>query len=136
MSTSESQPEKYTLTGCNELQQIRFRTVGIKRPCDFVSLTLSTVESPELNKVVLDIACGEVNCQRKFDADVDLASWVPVDRALCALAEKVGVGSPGVEFEVAVRVKGPKEVVRAVNGSKMFSGLRKKGLITVSRSQR
>jgi len=110
--------------------------VGIKRPCDFVPLTLSTVESLELNKVVLDIACGEVNCQRKFDADVDLASWVPVDRALCVLAEKIGVGSPGVEFEVTVRVKGPKEVVRAVNGSKMFSGLRKKGLVTVSRSQR
>jgi hypothetical protein len=97
---------------------------------------LFTVESLELNKVVLDIACGEVNCQRNFDADVDFASWARVDKALCALAEKVGIGSPGVEFEVAVRVKGPKEVVRAVNGSKMFSGLRKKGVVTVSRSQR
>lgn len=110
--------------------------MGIKRPCDFVPFTLSTIDSPELNKVVLDIACGEVNCQRKFDADVDLASWTPVDQALCALAEKVGIGSSGVEFEVAVRVKGPKEVVRAVNGSRMFSGLRKKGVVTVSRSQR
>jgi len=107
--------------------------VAIKRPCDFVPLTLSTVDSPELTKVVLDIACGEVNCQRKFDADVDLASWTPVDQALCALAEKIGTGSPGVEFEVTVRVKGPKEVVRAVSGSKMFNGLRKKGAVTVSR---
>lgn len=110
--------------------------MAIKRPCDFVPLTLSTVDSAKLNKVVLDIACGEVSCQRKFDADVDLASWAPVDQALCALAEKVGVGSPGVEFEVAVRVEGPKEVVRAVNGSKMFNGLRKKGVVTVSQSQR
>jgi len=55
--------------------------------------------------------------------------------ALCALAEKFGDGSPGgVEFEVAVRVSGPKEVVRAVNGSKMFAGLRKKGAVMVSQS--
>lgn len=135
MSNLEFQPVKYTLTGCNGLQQIHFRTVGIKRPCDFVPLTLSTIESSELNRVVLDIACGEVNCQRKFDADVDLASWAPVDQVLCALAEKVGIGIPGVEFEVAVSVKGPKEVVRAVSGSRMFSGLRKKGVVTVSRSQ-
>jgi len=106
--------------------------VTIRRPCDFVPLTLSTIDSLDLNKVVLDVVCGEVSCQRKFDADVDLASWVPVDQALCALAEYVGVGGPGVEFEVVVRVNGPKEVVRAVNGSKMFSGLRKKGLVTVS----
>jgi len=106
--------------------------VAIKRPCDFIPLTLSTVDSAELNKVVLDIVCGEVNCQRKFDADVDLAAWVPVDQALCALAEKIGTGDPGVEFEVAVRVKGPKEVVRAVNGSKMFNGLRKKGVVALS----
>lgn len=104
----------------------------IRRPCDIVPLTLSTVDSPQLNRVVLDIASGEVSCQRKFDAEVDLASWAPVDQALCALAEKVGIGGPGVEFEVAVRVDGPKEVVRAVNGSKMFNGLRKKGAVTVS----
>ena len=75
-----------------------------------------------------------MNTQRKFDADVDVGAWVPVDRAICALAEKVGAGDPGVEFEVAVRVKGPKEVARAVNGSKMFSGLRRMGIVTVSQS--
>ncbi|KAF9644336.1 hypothetical protein BDM02DRAFT_3122072 [Thelephora ganbajun] len=132
LTKPQAQPEKYTLKGCNDLQQIHFQAVTIKRPCDFIPLTLSTVDSPELKKVVLDIACGEVNCQRKFDVDVDLASWAPVDQALCALAEKLGSGNPGVEFEVAVRVKGPKEVVRAVSGSKMFSGLRKKGVVTVS----
>lgn len=73
-----------------------------------------------------------MTCQRKFDSDVDFASWQPVDQALCALAEKLEIGTYGMEFEVAVRVKGPKEVVRAVNGSKMFSGVRKKGAITVS----
>ena len=78
--------------------------------------------------------CGEVNCQKKFDSDVDLASWQPVDQALCVLAERVGSGNHGMEFEVAVRVKGPKEVVRAVSGSKMFLGLRKKGAVTVSQS--
>jgi hypothetical protein len=106
--------------------------VAVKRPCDFIPLTLSTVDSADLTKVVLDIACEEVNSQRKFDVEVDLAAWAPVDRALCALAEKAGTGDAGVEFEVAVRVEGPKEVVRAVNGSKMFNGLRKKGLVTVS----
>ena len=134
--TLESQPEKCILTGCKGLQQIQFRSVAIKRPCDFVSLTLSTVDSLELKKVILDIGCGEVNCQRKFDADVDLASWAPVDQALCALAEKVGIACPGGEFEVVVRVKGPKEVVRAINGSRMFNGLRKKGAVTVSLLQR
>lgn len=104
----------------------------IKRPCDFVSLTLSTIDSPELNRIVLDIECGEVNGQRKFDTDVDVAAWAPVDQAICALAEKAGAGDPGVEFEVAVRVEGPKEVARAVSGSRMFSGLRKMGVITVS----
>jgi len=132
LAKPQSHPEKCILTGCKGLQQIQFRTVAIKRPCDFVPLTLSTVDSLELNKVILDIGCGEVNCQRKFDADVDLASWAPVDQALCALAEKVGIACPGVEFEVAVRVKGPKEVVRAINGSRMFNGLRKKGAVTVS----
>jgi len=128
----ESQPEKYTLAGCNDLQQIHFQMVTIKRPCDFLPLTLSTVDSAELNKVILDIVSGEVNCQRKFDADVDLSAWAPVDQALCVLAEKFGTGNPGVEFEVAVRVKGPKEVVRAVSGSKMFIGLRKRGAVAVS----
>ena len=130
--TVESQPEKYTLAGCNDLQQIHFQMVTIKRPCDFLPLTLSTVDSAELNKVILDIVSGEVNCQRKFDADVDLSAWAPVDQALCVLAEKFGTGNPGVEFEVAVRVKGPKEVVRAVSGSKMFIGLRKRGAVAVS----
>lgn len=106
--------------------------VAITRPCDIVLLTLSTVDSLELNKVVFDVACGEVNCQRKFDAEVDLASWAPVDRALCALAGKVETRDLGMEFEVAVRVNGPKEVVRAINGSRMFNGFRKKGVITVS----
>lgn len=127
-----SQPEKCILTGCSVLQQIQFRTVAIKRPCDFVSLTLSTVDSLELNKVILDIGCGEVNCQRKFDTDVDLASWTQVDQVLCTLAEKVGTVCPTAEFEVAVRVKGSKEVVRAINGSRMFNGLRKKSAVTVS----
>ena len=65
---------------------------------------------------------------------MDFASWQPVDQVLCALAEKAGGGSfsGGEEFEVAVKVKGPKEVVRAVSGSKMFSGLRKKGAVAVS----
>lgn len=76
--------------------------------------------------------CGEVTCQKKFDVDVDFSSWVPIDQALCALAEKVEGGNPRVEFEVAVRVDGPKEVVRAVGGSKMFSGLRKRGALMVS----
>lgn len=132
MSVLVSQPEKYILTGCNGLRQIQFRTLAIKRPCDLVSPTLSTIDSLEFNKAILDIECGEVNCQRKFDTDVDLASWVQVDQALCALAEKVGTACPGVEFEVAVRVKGPKEVIRAINGSRMFNGLRRKGAVTVS----
>lgn len=106
--------------------------MAIKRPCDFIPLTLSTVDSAELNRIVLDIICGEVNCQRKFDTDVDVASWAPVDQAICALAEGVGAGNPGVEFEVAVRVDGLKEVARAVSGSRMFTGLRKMGVITVS----
>lgn len=106
--------------------------MAIKRPCDSIPFTLSTVDSRKLTKVLLDVACGEVNCQKKFDLDVDLALWQPVDEALCVLAEKVQSWNRGVEFEVAVRVKGPKEVVRAVNGSKMFSGLRKKGAVTVS----
>ena len=132
--TIESQPEIYELKGCTNLEQIHFSTVAIKRPCDFIHLTLSTVDSPHLNTVVLDVACGEVTCQRKFEAEVDFASWQPVDQALCALAEKAGGGSfsGGEEFEVAVKVKGPKEVVRAVSGSKMFSGLRKKGAVAVS----
>jgi hypothetical protein len=112
----ESQPEKYNLAGCTGLQQIHFSTLAVKRPCDSITLTLSTVDSRHLNRVVLDVACGEVNCQKKFDAEVDFASWQPLDQALCALAEKFGDGNPGgVEFEVAVRVNGPKEVVRAVN---------------------
>ena len=106
--------------------------VAIKRPCDFVPLTLSTVDSTEVNKVVLDIACGDVSCQRKFDTDVDVAAWGPVDQALCMLAENVGAGDPTVEFEVAVRVDGPKEVARAISGSRMFSGLRKMGVVSVS----
>ena len=129
---AESQPEKYTLTGCNHLQEIHFQTVAISRPCDFVPLTLSTVDSPELNKVVLDIECGEVNNQRKFDGEVEISAWATVDQALCALAEKVGAGDPGIEFEVVVRVNGPKEVTRAVSGSRMFSGLRKLGVVMVS----
>jgi hypothetical protein len=134
MPTIESQPETYTLTGCTNLEQIHFSTVAIRRACDFIPLTLSTVDSSHLKRVVLDVACGEVVCQRKFDAEVDFASWQPVDQALCALAEKFGGGSfsGGEEFEVAVKVKGPKEVVRAVSGSKMFSGLRKKGAVAVS----
>ena len=130
-----SQPEKYTLTGCTNLQQIHFSTLGVRRPCDSITLTLSTIDSRHLDSVVLDVACGEVNCQKKFDTEVDFASWQPVDQALCALAEKSGHGGPGgVEFEVAVRVSGPKEVVRAMNGSKMFAGLRKKGVVVVSQS--
>lgn len=86
-------------------------------------------------KVVFEVSCGEVSCQRKFDAEVDFSSWQPIDQALCALAEKVDSGKRGggEEFEVVVRVDGPKEVVKAVNGSKMFSGLRRKGVVTVSR---
>ena len=106
--------------------------MAIKRPCDFVPSTLFTVHSPELNKIVLDLECGEVNTQRKFDTDVDVAAWAPVDQAICALAERAGAGNPGVEFEVAVRVEGPKEVARAVSGSRMFTGLRKMGVIMVS----
>ena len=105
--------------------------VAIKRPCDFVPLTLSTVDSTEVNKIVLDIACGEVNNQRKFDTDVDVAAWAPVDQALCTLAENVGAGDPSVEFEVVVRVNGPKEVVRAISGSRMFSGLKRMGVVSV-----
>lgn len=135
-STVESQPERYILTGCTDLQQIHFQAVSIKRPCDSIPLTLSTVDSRQLNKILLDIACGEVNCQKKFDSDVDLASWQPVDQALCELVEKVGSRSYGVEFEVAVRVEGPKEVMRAVGWSKMFNGLRKKGVVTISQLQR
>jgi len=108
--------------------------VAIKRPCDFVPLTLSTIDSTEVNKVVLDIACGEVNNQRKFDTDVDVAAWAPVDRALCTLAGNVGAGDPAVEFEVVVMIDGPKEVARAINGSRMFSGLRKMGVVSVSQS--
>jgi hypothetical protein len=93
---------------------------------------LFTVDSPKLNKVFLEVDCGEVNCQRKFDSEVDLASWQPVDQILCTLVDKFEGGSYGMEFEVAVRVNGPKEVVRAVSGSKMFSGLRKKGAVMVS----
>ena len=108
--------------------------VAIKRPCDFVPLTLSTVDSTEVNKVVLDIACGDVNNQRKFDTEVDVGAWAPVDEALCTLAVNVGAGDPAVEFEIAVRVDGPKEVARAISGSRMFSGLRRMGVLSVSSS--
>ena len=73
-----------------------------------------------------------MSCQKKFDTDVDLASWKPVDRALCALVDNVDGGHYPMEFEVVVRVDGPKEVVRAVIWSKMFSGIRRKGVLTVS----
>lgn len=59
-------------------------------------------------------------------------SWQPVDQVLCMLAENVESEIYGEEFQVTVRVMGPKEVTRAVNWSKMFNGLRKKGAVTVS----
>lgn len=104
----------------------------INRPCDSIILTLSTLDSRQLAKVLLDVACGEVGCQQKFDSEVDCTSWQPVDQALCALADKVQSENYGAEFEVEVRVQGPKEVVRAVRTSKMFGGLRRRGSVAVS----